>query len=382
MRHTFTILMLLIIGAFVSCRSTKKFQASYSEDKPLFAAINELNKKPGNQKAQDDLRILYPKAIERHEEAIAIYKNGGDESKWDKILSELNALQNIYNSLQATAGTFSIVTPKNYLKDIEETKQDAAADFYDRAQTTLVDNNRESYLKAYNYFKRSSEYVFGYKDTEKMIRDTYEKGILYVVINPIEDDNIFYSGWGFPDARYRPQDYQESLVRDLGGKSARNVAARFYTDREVRRENIVPDIEVAIRWRNMSPLRSIPSQYSRQVSKSVQDGKDTSGHAIYKTVYATLNITQQTQTVRADLEYRITNINGRRTIDNSIISDEVSWSESYATYTGDSRALSQDDWLLVNNRNYGNNLSKGDLLNNLMRKMYPELRRRLQRSIE
>ncbi len=112
MRHTFTILMLLIAGTIVSCRSTKKYQASYSEDKPLFAAINELNKKPGNQKAQDDLRILYPKAVERHEEAIAIYKSGGDEGKWDKMLSELNALQNIYNSLQATACTFSIVTPK------------------------------------------------------------------------------------------------------------------------------------------------------------------------------------------------------------------------------------------------------------------------------
>lgn len=382
MKKIYTYLLVLVVGALVSCNSTKKFQASYAEDKPLFAAINELNKKPGNQKAQDDLRILYPKAVERHEEAIAVYKNSADENKWDRILSELNALQNIYNSLQATTGTLSIVSPKNYLRDIESVKQDAASDFYDRAEATLIENNRAAYLKAYNYFKRSNDYVFGFKDAEKQMREVYEKSILYVVINPIEDDNIFYSGWGFPDNRYRPQDYQESLVRDLGGKTARNVAARFYTDREVRRENIVPDIDVAIRWRNVSPLRSMPSQYSRQVSKNIEDGKDTSGHTIFKTVYATLNVTQQTQTVRADLEYRITDINSRRSIENSIISDEVSWSESYATYTGDSRALSQDDWLLVNNRNYGNNLSKGDMLNNLMRKMYPELRRRLQRNIE
>ena len=37
-----------------SCGSSKKFQASYAEDKPLFAAINELNKRPGNEKARDD----------------------------------------------------------------------------------------------------------------------------------------------------------------------------------------------------------------------------------------------------------------------------------------------------------------------------------------
>ena len=53
----------LLIGLVVlaSCGSSKKFQASYSEDKPLYAAINALKKKPGNERAQDDLQILYKK---------------------------------------------------------------------------------------------------------------------------------------------------------------------------------------------------------------------------------------------------------------------------------------------------------------------------------
>ena len=107
----------LLIGlvVLVSCGSSKKFQASYPEDKPLYAAINALNKKPGNEKAQDDLKILYKKSVERHEEAIDVYKSGSDEQRWDKILSELYALQNIYTSLEATPGSFGIVKPKSPL---------------------------------------------------------------------------------------------------------------------------------------------------------------------------------------------------------------------------------------------------------------------------
>ena len=71
----------LLIGlvVLVSCGSSKKFQASYSEDKPLYAAINALNKKRGSEKAQADLKILYKKSVERHEEAIEVYKSGNDE---------------------------------------------------------------------------------------------------------------------------------------------------------------------------------------------------------------------------------------------------------------------------------------------------------------
>ena len=37
---------------FTACR-TQKFQASFTEDKPLYAAVNELVKHPNNIKAQN-----------------------------------------------------------------------------------------------------------------------------------------------------------------------------------------------------------------------------------------------------------------------------------------------------------------------------------------
>lgn len=377
----------LLIGIVVlaSCGSSKKFQASYSADKPLFAAINELNKKRPSEKAYADLKVLYENSVARHEEAIDVYRNGTDVGRWDKMLDELNALQHIYNSLEATPGSFSIVKPKNYLRDIQETKQSAAEDFYAKAQDLLADNTRESSLEAWSYFKRSNNYVSGYKDVAKQIKDAYEKSIVNIVINPIEEDNVFFpaGNWnGIPDFRYRPQEYQDQLVRELGGRSASYYPARFYNDRDARRNDIDVDWEVNMRWRSINPVRSIPQQYNRKVSKSVETGKDTSGKKIYTTVYATLYITQNSFSVQADLEYRINDVVNRGTIDNGVLHDEVNWTESYATYSGDSRALSQEDWMLVNNRNGFNQPSKAEVMNSLMRKMYPDLKRRIQQGVD
>ena len=383
------ILLITIVAVFMfACGSSRKFQASFSEDRPLFDAINALYKKPSNERAQADLAILYPRAVERHEEAVRVYRNSPDENKWDRALNELNALQNIYTSLQATPGSFGIVKPKNYLRSIEELKQEAAEDYYSRALALMDQGNRENSLQAYSYFQKVSYFVNGYKDVNRLTREAYERSIINVVVNPIDDQNLFFTGmngnWtNFPDFRYRPEDYQNMLVRDLGGRNAINVPARFFTDVDLRRDRVNADWEVNIRWRAITPLRSVPQNFTRQATRNVESGKDSTGRPIYKPVYATLNITQNNYTVQGELEYLIRNLVVRTSVDNGTVRDEMTWSDSYATYTGDSRALSPEDWNLVNNRNGMNpGPSKGEVMNTLMQRMYPELKRRIQNSIQ
>jgi hypothetical protein len=212
MTRLITAPILIVAMLFAACGSNK-FQAYTSADKPLFAAINELNKKPGNTRAQADLRVLYEQAIARHEDALDIYSQGTDAKRFDKMLNELNALQHIYTSLQSVPGTFAIVKPNNYLQQIENTTKDAAEYFYTAGKELMAENTRETDLEAYNAFKRSNQYISGYKDVQKLMKESYENGIVNVVINPIEDDNLFYASISAPDFSYRSKDYQESLVR-------------------------------------------------------------------------------------------------------------------------------------------------------------------------
>jgi hypothetical protein len=384
MTYKFIMGVLLAGVVLISCGTSQKFQASVSEDKSLFAAINELNKRPNNQKAQEDLKVFYQQSIERHEQNVDTYRSSDDPKRWDNILKELQALQHIYTSISASSGSASLVKPKNYASDIEEVKSLAAEDYYRRGTALLEADSKEENLEAFRAFKQVDKYVKGYKDVEKLMREAYNRSLINVVINPIEENNAIFpsfSTWG-NDFRYRPEDYQQSLVRDLGVRSTDQVPAKFYTDRDARRQNIDPDWSVDIAWRHLDGMRSIPRNYNRRTSRNVQVGSDTSGRPIYKTVTATLHITQRSHTVRGDLDYQVRNLDNGQVLDHGTVSDDVSWTESYATYSGDSRALSPEDWSLINNRRgYNDNPTRGDILNTLMREMYPDLLRRLEYAI-
>ena len=364
----------------VSCGTSQKFHATVSEDKPLFAAINELNKRPESTKAKADLQHLYGLAVERHEAAISTHIKSNDERRWDRIINELTALQNMYTSITATPGAASLVKPRNYFDDLQDAKEDAAENFYQQGNAFLENGGRDNSLLAYQAFKKADKYVKGYRDVESLITESYERSVINVVINPIEDNNIFFSGAGNWNNSfdYRAEDYQQSLVRDLGGRGGNSSAVRFFTDREAYRDRVDADLVVDVDWRNIDPIRSVPYQYTRQASQKVQIGSDTSGKPVFKTVHATVYVTQRSYTVRGDLDYRIVDVQTKENVDYGVIRDDVSWTESHATYSGDSRALSQEDWYMINNRNGFNTPSKGDVMNTLLRKMYPDLRRRIE----
>lgn len=372
-------LILSVAVLFTAC-SSGKFQASVSEDKPLFKAINELYKKPDNAKAKADIKVLFDNTIARHEEAIAVYRNSSSDNRWDKIINELDALQNIYTSVQSVPAAFALVQPKSYFQELEAAKEDAAEFFYVKGNNLLDKETRATDLQAYEAFKMTKRYVIGYKDADKLMQDAYEMATINVVINPIIDDNIFFTSYSGIDVRYRPQDFEDNLVRELGGRNANIVPARFYTDRDARREHIEPDWMVDIRWRNIDVSPTIPRQYTRQVSRDIQVGKDTSGKAVYQTVKATLQITERTINVYGGVDYQVSDLISDRNVDQGLITDRVSWTEQYASYSGDKRALSDQDWALVNSNRSFFRPTRADVLNTLMRKIYPDLRYRIQQA--
>ena len=51
--------------------------------------------------------------------------------------------------------------------------------------------------------------------------------------------------------------------------------------------------------------------------------------------------------------------------------------EEYATYRGDSRALSAYDWAMINN-NRNDNPTRNSLFNEVMRQVYPQLINRIK----
>ena len=374
---------LITLSVFASCGTTKKDYLSHSdEDKTLFDAVKTLNRSPTDSDAVKALPILYAAAQQRHLAKIASYKNESALSSRDKTIDEYAILQKMYDAINSNAASSRLVTAVNYQIDLINSKQDAAAAYYQQASAFIATPGRDNAKAAWTYFKKADSWVPGYKDAKSKMDEAYQNAIVNVVIYPIQD-NSFYFSTGFNNSGYNSnENFQQNLVRDLGD-NARRYPARFYSDWDARKHNIKADWVVDLTLRNLDIPNPFGSSYTRNASQQIEVEKDSSGHSIYQTVYATVNITRQSFTARGQMDVDITEANTRKNISSRSYTEEYRWQEEYATYTGDSRALSGSDWQLVNNNNRVNNQpAKEEVLTELYRRIYPQVKSTISYAVD
>jgi hypothetical protein len=73
------------------------------------------------------------------------------------------------------------------------------------------------------------------------------------------------------------------------------------------------------------------------------------------------------------MDVNVTDLSSGKSISYRNLSDDYRWEEERATYSGDSRALNSRDWEMINRTGY-NNPRKEDVLRELFRKLYPQVK--------
>ncbi|MFM6924546.1 MAG: hypothetical protein ACKOU7_03520 [Ferruginibacter sp.] len=381
MKYIFYTLISLVI--FSGCSTAHKDYLSRSDnDNTLFDAIKTLKKHNDDTAALNALPPLYTAAQQRNLRKINSYSSSPNIDRWDKMLNAYATLQEMHDAIVENDAASRMVTPVNYQQTIYDLKQQAAADYYSMGSQFLSKPGRNDAKTAYNYFKKADKLVPGYQDATLKMDEAYQNAIVNVVINPVQDNSYFFnSGWGNYGYNYSNEYFQQTLVRELKGINSNRYPARFYTDWEARRDNVQPDWEINLTLRNMNIPRPQTYTYSRNASQQVETGRDTSGKVIYRTVYATINIARQSFTANADMEINIKDLVTGKNIVYTTFREDYRWEEEHATYNGDSRALSANDRALINN-SYYNEPRREDVLNELYRKLYPQVKNKISYAVD
>jgi len=380
MKYIFYILTGLLVLA--GCTTSKDYLSRIDNDNTIFDAIKTLKKHSNDSIALNALPALYTSAQQRNLRKINSYSSSRELSRWDKIIDGYNTLQAMHDAIIEVDAASRLVSPVDYRQNIYDSKQQVAADYYQQATILLNKPGRDDAKKAYTFFKKADNLVPGYEDAKLKMDEAYQHAIVNVVINPVQDNSYFFNtGWGNYGYNYSNEYFQQTLVRELKGINSNRYPARFYTDWEARRDNVQPDWEINLTLRNMYIPRPQTYSYNRNASQQVEVGRDTSGKIIYRTVYATVNIARQSFTAHADMDIYITDIFNNKNITNSTFREDYRWEEEHATYTGDSRALSANDWALINN-SYYNEPRKEDVLNELYRKLYPQVKNKISYAVD
>ena len=380
-KYLYLLTLIFILG---SCSSSKNYLERSNEEKALTDAVKKLSKSPNDEEALAAVPVLYKSIQQGHLSKISSLKNSRDVARWDKILGEYQVLQSAYDVIVNNTAAFKLIDPVNFGTEILETKQEAALDYYNLGMDYSSKSGRDNAKRAYQFYKKSDKYIPGFKDADQRMNAAYEKAIVDVIINPVQDNSFFFnSSWGNSGYNYSNEYFQQTLLRELQNENRNSrYAARFYSEWEARRDQIDPEWVVDLKLRNLDIPYPQSYNYSRSVSNKIQMGTDTSGKAIYQNVYATMRITRSSFVARADLEVNIRDVENNKNISNRIYRDDYRWQEEYATYSGDSRALSSRDWQMVNNRNGRNSPRKEDVLNELYRKIYPQVKNSITYAVD
>ncbi|MEO7959990.1 MAG: hypothetical protein ABIR19_00490 [Ginsengibacter sp.] len=378
----YLIILISILFIYTSCSTSRSTIANTPEDRNLLAAIKKINKNSSGENAEQTLSNLYRQASTLHLDNIEVYATLAEADKWSKIIREYEALQQLTNVINGSAAAKGILDAPDYTARMEAVREHAASDYYSIGQNQLQNNDKESYRNAYEAFKMAEGFVPGYKDSKKKKEMAFQNSLLNVVVNPVNDNSSYYSniGWNRYGNSFNDDYLQRNLVRDLGGDYTKSGSARFYTDWEAQRSDITSDLFVDLTWVNLDIPYPYTSNYSRNVSRQIQIGADTSGHTLYQTVTGTLYITRKYFTATGDLESRVTDASTRNTVDSKRYTSQFNWQQEYATYRGDQRALSGSELSMLGSNTF-RIPNKEDILTELYQRIYPQVKNGIYNSV-
>lgn len=348
--------MKLLFGFFTiyllaSCGTSRHFIANDVELNTLSSLLRKLDrKKYDSPELRNQIYQLYSSATQRLQNDIETYKSLSGTDKWDKAIGAYNTLNKLADViLRSRARNF--ISPVYYHGALQQVTQDAANDYYNAGIEIMKVGNKTSYRKAYDLFSKANKYLPGFRDVKRKMHYTWERSVLNVVINPVTDHSAYYAQM-IPNRfgnSFNSDMLQRNLVRDLGGDFRKNAPAKFFTDYEAKMARIDVDWLIDITWTRLDVPFPFTQTSTVKRKKEIEIGKDTLNKPVYQTVEATLRVTRKYFTAYGEIECRITEANTRQNITLNRYPSQIDWSQNYATYTGDRRALTNTDWAMVNN---------------------------------
>ena len=329
-----------------SCKSAEKLYNKGRYDEAVMLAAKKLQKKPGNAELVNVLQDAYRFAVNGHESNIRNLANSNSDLRWEHIYSEYQQLQALYEAIRRSPSVYDIVQPTDYSSYLATYKEEAGNARYERGLELMDQDNKQSYRQAYYEFQKALALKPGDLSIKQKMQESYENAVTNVVIQPLNRFGYQYTNYDFD---YRNFNYE--ILRYLNNNKGQFV--RYYSPSEARSGHLKTDNSVEMRFSDVNIGRYRDQRSTREVSKQVVSKEIVISKDSVVRDYTTVKVKIITtiRSINADglLQATVRDYYDRR-IWNDTYRGEYSWTYSFATYTGDERALSDEDKKLINQR--------------------------------
>ncbi len=356
---------LLLISIFsivmVSCgkRQVERAVNTGNYDAAIQDALRKLDNNKDKKRKQDYVLMLgdaYTKVVERDMNTINHLKKDNNPEQYQQIYETYVALDNRQEAikpvlpLQVNSKTVQFKF-NDYSNSIVEYREKTSDYLYDQGIKLLDSDDKHLIRQAYDTFNYIERINPNYEDVRSLMEEAHQRGTNYVIVTienqtyqiiprQLEDDLLNFNTYGLNQfwtvyhANENPEiNYDYTMQLQL---KQINISPEQIKEREYQREK-----EVVDGWQYKLDRRGNVMKDSL--------GNDIKVDKIIKVKARVLEVHQsKSSQILGDVVY--VDLQSNQVINTFPIDSGFIFENLFATYRGDKRALTKEDWDLIGNR--------------------------------
>lgn len=330
------LLVFSLIGVLSACSSGKKAYEHGDYYGAVMKSITRLRQNPDHSKSISTLTDAYPLALEYFESQAQNEIASNSPFKWKNAIASYNTINQLYEQIRQCPACLRVIkNPKNYYNEIGPLKEKAAEESYNAGITALMKGTREDAKKAYFNFADAQSFVPGYKDVIDYLDKALNEATLRVVVEQIPLPSRYNLSGGF---------FQDKVEEFLHSNYSEKNFIRFYTPAEVQSEQM-QDVDQILRIQfddfsvgntALKEKEETLTKDSVKVGEVKMEGKVV---PVYNTVKAKLTTTRKEVLSNGLLSMVVVDAKTSGVLAHQKFNGEYLWSNSWARFNGDERAL-------------------------------------------
>ncbi|MDR3287660.1 MAG: hypothetical protein LBT27_09490 [Prevotellaceae bacterium] len=333
--------IVLIMLFVVSCKSTGMRALTKGDYyTACIQAIEKLRSSPDNAKASAALSKAYPLAVNYTEkETERLLASSSTNNRYQKIFDLYSKINNIAVQISRCPSALNIIPNANYYSSqLESSRNMAAEESYQLAEESLRKGTRATAKQAYLQYQKTNAIIAGYKDVASKLQESKWQATLKVVLeqSPVE-------------GKYKVSaDFFQNKVFEYFSTNIRNEYIQVFSPEEAENMKLNPDQIIQLRFLDfvVGQVRESSDTYEvKQDSVKTGTYKDRKGvtRDVYGTVKAKLTIRKIEVSSTGILDAFIVDYKTNTILSQQRFPGTYVWTDSYASFNGDERALSKKE---------------------------------------
>lgn len=361
----------LIVVLLAGCKAGRKAYNRGDYKDAVIQSIERLRVSPNNENAAEILTSAYPSMIEYYEDKIMTAKLGSEQLRWEMILRDYQALNQVYDQIQRSPAAKTLLSDaRRYTIEEDEAKTRAADVRYALGSKELSKGNRENAKMAYDHFAKALSLVPDFRDAEELMQQAREDATVFVQIESMPvASRAFQLSYDF----FEKQVFEYVRQTDFGP------FVQFLFPMDPRAARIDPDQKILLAFDDFVVGQAfererIADRVKDSVVLRTERRADTTIN-VYGTVRARVIGREKEITSSGLLDASIVDLNSGQVLGRQKFPGTFVWYDYWGYFEGDERALTEEDKKYIRKRSPAPDPYPQDLFIEFTRPIYGQLTR-------